>query len=358
MRLLGAVFEQFHQVFDAQLDAKLGAYQTLSETEQQAASLVLVGWPIAIQEAQLEKQGVGYALFHSENSQAATIDTLRCEGWARAFKVIFGSELGYELHRVTLANLPGPFAIQGVPAPVKEHKLFKIGDVLVGLGLAYWTCFVSTVGNTSINLKVPDFLADRLSRYEQDYQPTSNISEKLRSLGLGSSKFLEPQPWSADEIMDDEIASEVLEADIEQSLLTRPELLETGLTWFDPRRPSQFQTGVGRIDLLAVDSRDNIVVIELKKGHAGAEVAGQIQKYMAWVDQNLSNGRTVRGIIVASRAENDLEFAIRGSRYPIEIKVFGNVPPVDQNLAFCSSCGAPIPKRVRHCATCGQEQWL
>jgi RecB family endonuclease NucS len=50
---------------------------------------------------------------------------------------------------------------------------------------------------------------------------------------------------------------------------------------------------------LAVDSKGNLVVIELKAGDADRQVCGQIQAYMGWVKEHLAGSREVRGIVVA-----------------------------------------------------------
>jgi RecB family endonuclease NucS len=89
--------------------------------------------------------------------------------------------------------------------------------------------------------------------------------------------------------------------------------LESGLKLFNEGRTGQqYDTGlVGRIDLLAVDTSGDLVVIELKAGEADRQVTGQIQAYMAWVQENLAGNRKVRGIIVASDFTDRMIYAAR-----------------------------------------------
>lgn len=56
-------------------------------------------------------------------------------------------------------------------------------------------------------------------------------------------------------------------------------------------------TEAGRIDITAIDSRGNIVVIELKAGMARPEAIAQILAYMGSVSE--TDRKPVRGILVA-----------------------------------------------------------
>lgn len=71
----------------------------------------------------------------------------------------------------------------------------------------------------------------------------------------------------------------------------------------------EYPVGGRYIDILAVDSNESFVVIELKVSRGYDRVIGQLLRYMAWVINHLSNGRVVRGIIVASEITDDLRMA-------------------------------------------------
>lgn len=71
----------------------------------------------------------------------------------------------------------------------------------------------------------------------------------------------------------------------------------------------QYQTDIGRIDILAKDKvTKNYVVIELKKNQTSDDTVGQLTRYMGWVRKNKKD-ENVKGIIVAGQFDNKLEYA-------------------------------------------------
>ena len=73
----------------------------------------------------------------------------------------------------------------------------------------------------------------------------------------------------------------------------------------------QFNTEIGRIDILAKDKFDNnsYVVIELKRNQTSDETIGQITRYMVWVKNNIPNSK-VKGIIIAGKYDGSVRYAI------------------------------------------------
>jgi hypothetical protein len=105
----------------------------------------------------------------------------------------------------------------------------------------------------------------------------------------------------AESLEDDKIvenAEEItfgLERDLQCALRAKIEQLESGLRIIDSGK--ERITDAGRIDITAADSKDNIVILELKAGTALPEVITQVLAYMGTVAE--SDKKPVRGIIIA-----------------------------------------------------------
>lgn len=92
----------------------------------------------------------------------------------------------------------------------------------------------------------------------------------------------------------------------------------------------QYPSDTGPIDILAVSKdKKTLLVVELKKGRASDNVVGQIQRYMGFVKEELSEAnQEVKGIIIA--LEDDLRIKralsvtnnIEFYRYKVSFKLF------------------------------------
>ncbi len=71
----------------------------------------------------------------------------------------------------------------------------------------------------------------------------------------------------------------------------------------------EYDAGGRFIDLLAQDKVGNFVVIELKLSKGYEKAIGQLLRYKAWVRNNLSNGKPVRGIVIAKEMTDDIKLA-------------------------------------------------
>lgn len=91
------------------------------------------------------------------------------------------------------------------------------------------------------------------------------------------------------------------------------DLVEKGLQLFvddDGNAGVEYQTPIGRIDILAVDASGGLVAIELKVSRGPDAVAGQILRYKNWIKCHLADGKPVRGIIIAQHITDKIRYAI------------------------------------------------
>lgn len=108
----------------------------------------------------------------------------------------------------------------------------------------------------------------------------------------------------------------VLEKHLEDFLVANWESTELGASYDliednGDMVSQQYPTEIGNIDLLVTERESgNYVVIELKKGQTSDQTVGQLTRYMGWVKQNKSNGKKVKGIIIAGSQDERLKYAL------------------------------------------------
>jgi hypothetical protein len=328
--------------------------QNASEKEKKVLSFLLNYIPLKLEESQ--KAGQSYDQnskyahlppdFHvhgDEKSGEILYYEIHPKEWTYKFNEVFNEKLGSsEVFRLRNKSNMG-FLVPQITPPFHKELLWEFGDVLVKLGIGYWTPYISATGNLSIEFTIPEFLYEHARKYK-DALPEVDRDVLIQSIENGDNDFIDVEG----------VDVEASEKEIEDSIINNPEIIEKGLKLIK----RQNTTDVGIIDILCLDKNDNYVVIELKKGKASDKVVGQIQRYMAWVGEGLADKERVRGIIVAQDYDTKLEYAIKGSKYPVEVKIFGEDAPVEENIKYCDKCGEVNRKSAKFCAKCGNEFWL
>ena len=99
-------------------------------------------------------------------------------------------------------------------------------------------------------------------------------------------------------------ASVSLESDLHSYLALRIEEVERGLVLLP--NGVEYQTEAGRIDLLAKDTSNCLVAVELKAGKAGDSALGQLLGYLGCLS---TTEPSVRGILIASAFDPRVVFA-------------------------------------------------
>jgi hypothetical protein len=117
------------------------------------------------------------------------------------------------------------------------------------------------------------------------------------------------------------------ERDLKNYLAKNLGRLEAGLKLYQEEGFTGLEYPVGGrfIDILAVDAKSSLVVIELKVSRGYDRTIGQLLRYMAWVKANLAEGKDVRGIIIASEITDDLKLAT---------SLISNVQTIEYELAL------------------------
>jgi hypothetical protein len=156
---------------------------------------------------------------------------------------------------------------------------------------------------------IVEFADGRLSINGPDSSRDDSAGEGQQEVSGRQSDGLAAEDLSSGE----EGSAFAQESHLRDFLAQNIEVLESNLTLFaddNGRSGMEYSTPIGRIDLLAVDEKEDFVVVELKVSRGSDVVVGQILRYMNWIRKNLASGRQVRGIIVAQEFDDRLRYAV------------------------------------------------
>lgn len=273
------------------------------------------------------------------------------EKWTYIFNQLNNQQLKAQNLRIKLPIKKKSIVLSQLDS-MKEFKFWELGDIILKLGIGYWIPYFTNSGNPEIHFKIPSFIYNNIYNSISSTYEISDFSEILRECEIQAIAELGKESWDRNEFFEEDI--KVLEYDIENEIVSNPEIIEEGLELIK----SQFRTEVGLIDILLKDRNEDYVVVELKKDQGTYKVVGQILKYLVWVEEELAKDSKVRGIIVVKETNKDLEYAVRGTRFPIKIKTFGDEPPIKEKMKHCDQCGEVNRVSAQFCVKCGKKFWM
>lgn len=137
-------------------------------------------------------------------------------------------------------------------------------------------------------------------------------SVRQRDDGVGEGGRL-PAPRKDEDAPAEEGDAFAEESHLRDYLAQHLETVEEGLQLYadeDGNAGVEYQTPIGRIDILAVDRNDDFVVIELKVSRGSDAVSGQLLRYRSWVKRHLAEGRAVRGVIIANSFSDRVRYSL------------------------------------------------
>jgi hypothetical protein len=236
-----------------------GQLQNVNEVEKKVLSLLLNYIPLKLEEAQKAAQNQNedgkygslpdFYVCKDEESKEILYCEIDPEEWTYKFNEVFNEKLGTsKIFRLEAKS--GFLVLQRTPV-YYEEPLWKFGDILVKLGIGYWTHYISAKGYLSIKFIIPVFLYEHARKYK------GSLPEINREVLIQSIKKEERRYDFTDFEEEDIKREECLEVEVENAITNNPEILEEGLRLIERQKP----TDAGIIDLLCLDKNNNYVRI-------------------------------------------------------------------------------------------------
>lgn len=128
----------------------------------------------------------------------------------------------------------------------------------------------------------------------------------------GDEDVASASPQAAPTAPSDSESEFAYEHDLRDFLARNLQLIEPGLTLYEQEGVTgvEFPAGGRFIDILAVDARGGLVIVELKVSKGYDRVIGQLLRYVGWIERHHAEpGQRVRGFIIAKSISDDLKLA-------------------------------------------------
>ena len=203
----------------------------------------------------------------------------------------FGIEHGLKEEIETVRSMKAAWDLTNDLAVRRAYivDLFQKKNILAEFIQTHWPFGATTPGQKRI---------DKYSKRKSDYQ-----------------YFLDTGADATEDVDEDaEDQSFAAESDLRDFLAKNLSCIEQGLKLFQDGQQNGLEypidNGLGRIDILAIDSEDRPVVVELKLSRGRNRTIGQLLYYMGWTDKHLGKGMC-RGVIIAKEISNDLMLAVQ-----------------------------------------------
>lgn len=145
------------------------------------------------------------------------------------------------------------------------------------------------------------------SKWQKSHYAWYKCRIKKGRLSVANEELQDDDADQIDKDVEDSIEARVsIERDLHDYLSRHLTQLEPDLTLLDGG--VEYQTEAGRVDILAADKQENLVVVEIKAGTAKDSALGQLLGYMGCLS---TGSKRLRGILVASDFDDRVVFASR-----------------------------------------------